>query len=369
MNAGSSQRIRLTLCLAALAAIGVVAWTGLSMKPARAGIARYKVLPPVAEGNLAIFPVVGAVSHDTTMFLTLDEGLRSGEVVVTEAGEGEALIRRRPVPRPRPGGAEVSRLVLVNNSSRPLLLLAGEIITGGKQDRVVGKSRIVPAGGGPVDLSVFCVEPGRWVAKSDRFSIAGAPMAQPSVRGSALARKSQKDVWSEVRESAAAVVGEPADGRGAFEVGGISTTSYATLMGTEEARKRLDSVVVPLQRSYEKVARELERHRAIGVVAAINGEIVWADIFASGSLLEKYWPKLVRSYAAEALTRSPAGRNAELREAESFLEDFAGTRQTVEIEPGVYRHTEAAGEGFHAFELESLLPMNDFTVHISKMAD
>jgi len=34
----------------------------------------------------------------------------------------------------------VNRLVLVNNSKRPLLLLAGEIVTGGKQDRVIGKA-------------------------------------------------------------------------------------------------------------------------------------------------------------------------------------------------------------------------------------
>jgi len=41
--------------------------------------------------------------------------------------------------------AEVNRLVLINNSKHPLLLLAGEIVTGGKQDRVIGKDRIVPA--------------------------------------------------------------------------------------------------------------------------------------------------------------------------------------------------------------------------------
>ena len=59
--------------------------------------------------------------------------------------------------------------VLVNNSKRPLLLLAGEIVTGGKQDRVIAKDRIVPAGGDPVDLSVFCIEPGRWTESSEKF--------------------------------------------------------------------------------------------------------------------------------------------------------------------------------------------------------
>src|SRR5512147_764239 len=89
--------------------------------------------------------------------------VRSGDVIVTEAGRIQPLVRRggRPIPI---GGGEVNRLVLVNNSNRPLLLLAGEIVTGGKQDRVIGKDRIVPAHSDPVDLSVFCVEPGRWTA-------------------------------------------------------------------------------------------------------------------------------------------------------------------------------------------------------------
>src|SRR6202043_1491513 len=116
-------------------------------------------------------------SYDTVEFLTLDEGLRSGDVVVTEAGQARGLIRQRPGEQAMmhpTRDAEVNRLVLVNNSKRPLLLLAGEIVTGGKQDRVIGKDRIVPAESDPVDLSVFCVEPGRWVATSQNFGASEA---------------------------------------------------------------------------------------------------------------------------------------------------------------------------------------------------
>ena len=64
--------------------------------------------------------------------MTLDEGVRSGQVTVTEAGDERGLIRPgQPIP-PRQEGAQVNRLVLYNNSSRPLLLLAGEIVTGGQ---------------------------------------------------------------------------------------------------------------------------------------------------------------------------------------------------------------------------------------------
>src|ERR1700739_4085280 len=121
----------------------------------------YKVLEPIRHGNLTIFPVVAARSYDTQEFLTLDEGLHSGEVIVTESGSVQPLMRRRRTPLPH-DGAQVNQLVLVNNSKRPLILLAGEIVTGGKQDRVIGKDRIVPGESDPIDLGVFCVEPGGW---------------------------------------------------------------------------------------------------------------------------------------------------------------------------------------------------------------
>src|SRR5205807_2327624 len=130
----------------------------------------YKVLAPISHGDLTIYPVVASKVHDTSDFLTLDEGIRSGEVVVTEVGNIHPLIRRRTTVIPPQGsGGVVNRLVLVNNSKHPLILLAGEIVTGGKQDRVVGKDRIVPAESDPVDLSVFCVEHGRWVESSAKF--------------------------------------------------------------------------------------------------------------------------------------------------------------------------------------------------------
>src|SRR6202034_3352843 len=133
-----------------------------------------KVLEPIRNGSLTVFPVVASKSYPTGEFLTLDEGLRSGDVVVTEYGNVRGLVRRRNPPMIQHDNAEVNRLVLVNNSKRPLLLLAGEIVSGGKQDRVIGKDRIVPAESDPVDLSVFCVEPGRWVATSEHFGASEA---------------------------------------------------------------------------------------------------------------------------------------------------------------------------------------------------
>ena len=131
----------------------------------------YKVLKPIESGDLTLFPVVraGGKMPPADQFLTLDEGLKNGEVEVTEAGRVRGLVRSRGGAVLPYRGDQVNTLVLVNNSKRPLLLLAGEIVTGGKQDRVIAKDRIVPAGGDPIDLSVFCIEHGRWTESSEKF--------------------------------------------------------------------------------------------------------------------------------------------------------------------------------------------------------
>lgn len=361
-------------------AAGIVFALCLALQiPLSAGIPsapHYRVLAPITRGNLTIFPVVAPTSFDTRNFITLDEGLRSGEVVVTEAGRVQPLIRRRsiypPLPVPRPGGPQVNQLTLVNNSKHPLLLLAGEIVTGGKQDRIVGKDRIIPADS-DTDLSVFCVEPGRWTEVSKNFAaLSVAQMAAPTVRAQAMAKKDQAAVWGAVRESNDKLaLATPGVAGGALSASAAAelqrTTSYARVMENKEVQRRIETLATPVEHSYENVIHELRTQNAVGVVVAVNGEVVWADLFASTALLEKYWPKLVRSYAAEAITNYVGTKSIDQKEALAFLERMEGTKEIVESEPGVYRHREVTGTDFKLFELASMLPNTGFDVHISKM--
>src|SRR5438552_15284236 len=103
----------------------------------------------------------------------------------------------RPVLIPQTTGASVNQLVLVNRSKRPLLLLAGELVSGGKQDRVIGKDRIVPVGAPPLPLDVFCVEHGRWTGSS-QFA-AAKTIVHPRVRERPAVDQKQTEVWDAVR--------------------------------------------------------------------------------------------------------------------------------------------------------------------------
>jgi hypothetical protein len=368
----------LFLCLLTTLALTVILLAGPTLgQPGQVGL-KYKVLAPISRGNLTIFPVVSDRTYDTHMFLTLDEGVRSGEVVVSEAGNVRPLIRGHGLYMPH-DGAEVNRLVLVNNSDRPLILLAGEIVTGGKQDRVVGKDRIVPPKSDPIDLTVFCVEPGRWVAAKNDFGSFHSQMAQPSVRRSAMADQNQQEVWAEVHSTAQSLAAAASPMAARVMAG---TSSYAGVMANDEVKRRVEAVAAPIEQSYSGLMGDLRERNAVGVVVAVNGQLIWADLFASTSLLEKYWPKLIRSYAAEALTRrfgihpireeeKPGSwrERPDVKDAQAFLENFGARHEDEETEPGVFRRTELTGSGFTAFALTSLLPGTGFDLHVAKMVD
>jgi len=115
--------------------------------------------------------------------------------------------------------------------------------------------------------------------------------------------------------------------------------------------------------------KQLRDQHAVGVVVAVGGRLIWADLFASTALLNKYWPKLVRSYAAEALTTHTSAKPVSLADAQQFLDRTEGTRQMIESEPGVYRQSETIAPNFKLFTLASLLPGTGFELHISKIAD
>ena len=136
------------LVLAVVAALAVIL-PCLGEVPLTSG---YKVLPPIKHGNLTVFPVAAASSHNTQAFLTLDEGLRSGEVVVTEAGNVQPLMRRRARPVTH-DGAQVNQLVLVNNSMRPLILLAG---TASQSQQAVYVQRSAPEHSELCIVTVVC---------------------------------------------------------------------------------------------------------------------------------------------------------------------------------------------------------------------
>jgi hypothetical protein len=329
----------------------------------------WRLLDPVTYENISVFPVVSSYSQDTSPFLTLEEGLVTGEVLVREQGS-EGLARSRdghPVYIPQPTtGASVNQLVLINRSRRPLLLLAGELVSGGKQDRVIGKDRIVPVGAPPLPLDVFCVEHGRWTG-SAQFA-AASTIVHPSVRESVAVDQAQTKVWDSVRNGTNTKAAPSApraqissENLQAAIAGNGRTEAYEKIYVSQAVGVSIDGFVEEVQRRFASATAGLKGERVVGVVVAYGGEVAWSDIFASGDLFDHYWRKLLRSYAVEALTRPTYRAVASRDNASEFLRRLNG-RETQETEPGVYRWREIKEGQLAQIELDALQP-KPMTLH------
>lgn len=356
------------LGLSTLGALAFVwSWPSSSAAPTPNPEGGWRLLEPITYENISVFPVVSRAEHDTSYFITLDEGLSSGEVVVSERGS-DTMVRDRGVSVPQDGGgrASVNQLVLINRSKRPLLLLSGELVSGGKQDRIIGKDRIVPVGAQPLPLDVFCVEHGRW-SNGSQFT-SSKTMVHPSVREQATFKQKQDEVWSAVRAGTTAtpMAKAPAPRVAMGDIAAAMRTeapteSYQKIYASQRVGTSVDSFVEEVQRRFAKETSGLTGERVVGVVVAYGGEVAWSDIFASGHLFEHYWSKLLRSYAVEALARPTLREVASRDDAGSFLRRVNG-REKQETEPGVYTWREISDGRLAQIELEALEP-KPMTLH------
>jgi ARG and Rhodanese-Phosphatase-superfamily-associated Protein domain len=217
---------------------------------------------PISVENLTVFPLRLQRAALTSDALSLDEAMQAGLVTVREVSEGA-----------------VNTLLVSNGGTRPVYAMAGELLVGGKQDRIIGQSLVLPPRATDVAVSVFCVEHGRWNGASTAFQSA-ASMAHPELRKKAFGG-SQAEVWREVAAANARLRTENA------------SDTYRPA-ATKVARD-----TAPL------VARLVEALDGVpgvaGIAVAVNGRIVGVEYFASPRLFSHARQKLLASYAAQAL--------------------------------------------------------------------
>jgi hypothetical protein len=371
--------------------LGLVAYSMESSGPAGNSLqSEWRLAAPVSYENLSLFPILASGGGNAAAYATLDEAILAGEAVVAEQG-GDMLRRSRGgdtrvLQAPAGTGAEVNRLVLVYRGSKPLMLLAGEVVTGGKQDRVIAKDRIVPPGAEPLPLDVFCVERGRWSGPSAQFTAAKL-MAHPSVRERAAVDQNQQEVWAAVRGGSSRVQADAAggaptripDGMPPAVVGGVvggipggaiggmagvvggvisgeaRSESYARIYQSRQVSGAVEGFAEEIGRRFGRATAGLKGEQVVGVVVAYGAEIAWADAFASAALFDRYWTKLLRSYVVEAVARPSTEERPLPADAREFLKPLAG-HETVESEPAVYRWRQVSKARHTEIWLEGLSP-------------
>lgn len=273
---------------------------------------------PVTYRNLSLVPVYDAGAPHSDTYMTLDEGLNARAVRVTEA----------------PSGGDVNRLFVTNAGPKPLYLMAGEVVLGGQQDRCIGKDTVIPPDKRPIPITVYCVEHGRWSGRAEfagsAGTVAGSAIRASAQDGSVVAARTAGERASRLSDSQSKVWDHVAEKNRRFGAAPSTGTYRDVLQGTGgSSGKSMAPYVTALSEALP------DDPPLTGVVVAINGKPLAADVFGEPALFRKLWPKLLKSYAADAAEAARVGAAVKLSTtataAKAFLEGAAtGKSKTVD---------------------------------------
>jgi hypothetical protein len=272
--------------------------------------------PAATQGGLA---VLWLQARDSTggsplEILTLDEG-RAREVLT--------IIERAQ--------ASVPQLIAENRGKAYVLLLAGEILIGGKQNRVLREDLLLPPWSGPRNIAVYCVEQGRWNEGRKDFDSRGS-VVQPSVRSHVLGKAAQSRIWSGVA-TASRELRAPSP-----------TGSYQAVYDKPEVKAHLESATRSLD---SKTAPA-----AVGAAVFVGPSLAGVDCFHSAGLFTREWPKLLRAYALDAYGAAPGWDEAAARaRVEGLLRGAARVEGTLRRSAGAGRLFEFALDKSHGVAL------------------
>ena len=267
---------------------------------------------PLSEQALALLPVYTDTQPTAPRYRTLEQAIAAGEVAITEALQ-----------------ATVPTLQVHNRGDLPVLILDGEEVVGGRQNRVVNTTLLVPSKA-IFPLPVSCVEHGRWHEVRPVFD--AGETAYPRLRSQKIQQVAASyAMHGTPMADQSAVWGEIADGH--RRVGSRSATGA---MRDAYAKRAVD-----LARAEERLA--CPEDGPVGVVAVVGGRAVCADIFDSGDTLRTYWTRLVRSYALEALG-APPGPPA-VDSAKRLLDRPLNARRKAFRSPGLGLDIRISGNG------------------------
>ncbi len=330
----------------------------------------YRVSDPISHNNLSIYFIHGRGQAGPPP-LTLSEALTKGTVAVYETGK-------------------VTELAIENKGTKPVFIQAGDVVRGGKQDRVLTVSLILPAKSGRVPIASYCVEEGRWQKRgkesirqftssanaipSKRAKLAmqlahstqmGRPDAAAIQRSQSISANRLRPLYQQRIDRSATA--NPRVSESGFNPQSVVWESVAStqralsqsLKARVAAPESRSSLVLALDNTHlkqamrrymDKLLPAAEAHDDIlGYVFAINGRVNSADVYPSHSLFEKMWPKLLRASVTEAISEKFPDQKYFSQptpdDVLSFLKSAdAGKRTARAVNNGaqVYTHTSKA---------------------------
>ena len=266
--------------------------------------------------NLTITPLLAA-TPGVADYLTLAEAQERGLASVTEVSES----------------GSVPALLLENTADQAVFLLDGEELTGAKQNRIINLTLLVPAQTA-LEIPVSCVEQGRWSHTTEEFASSEraffskgrarkAEQVSASLRETGDRESDQEEVWDDIECKMACM--------------SVSSDTAAISDAFSHFAGSVDEYVKAFQASDNQV----------GACFVINGKIRGVELFDVSETCGKFMPKLIRSYALDAIEEG----TKKVANAAPSISDFI-----LAVAAAPADSFEALGEG------------NDLRIHSTRIA-
>jgi hypothetical protein len=263
--------------------------------------------------NLRLYPVYAKESFKSTFksigkYMTLQDAIAKSKVKITE----------------KSNSGTVNALTIENISNDTIIVITGDVVKGGKQDRIINSDLLLNPKSGKKDLPVFCVESGRWSSQSYTASAAPAEFKGYYNKGAMSLRKvvekekDQSKVWSKVDEI------------NSSNNTTNSTKTYTAISGSADFNKKLEKYMAFFKTKFSADPN------VIGVVVVSGDKVLGCDMFATHDLFAQQYESLLHSYATEAiLTGKPVTTTATT--VKSYMDKLLSdekTQQTTLKEKG-----------------------------------
>jgi hypothetical protein len=221
--------------------------------------------------NLKIIPVRrrgGGGMPGPSNVVTLGEALKQGLITVTERGSTSF--------------DNVHFLRFNTHSNKSVYIGGGEIIAGGRQDRMIIQDTILAPSSKDQYVPVMCVEEGRWSEKEKKFAY--GDYANEGLRKVLDSTHNQVQIWREVDRQ--------------LQLGKFKNTSLAYMSRYQ------DKKYMTAADEYFRFFRNKFAHSdstIVGFVALSGDEVIGSDIFEGTDLFYHQLEPLLHGYIDEAM--------------------------------------------------------------------
>ncbi|NJL74198.1 MAG: hypothetical protein HC892_03315 [Saprospiraceae bacterium] len=220
------------------------------------------------------------------------------------------IVEKRPFGRFEDTNA-TNALMVENKTQDTVFLMAGDVVEGGNQDRMIAENRTI-APNSIKTIKVFCVERGRWNPRTTaeagdaQRSIAFSGyyhVASSDLRRTMKATNNQQEVWKKVSEITT------------HHQATSDTDTYGALAASEAFNK--------LSKEYLDFfeGKMVSRSNVVGIVAVSGNRILGIDVFGHPNLFRAKYASLLHGYVTEAVTNGSAV-NIQPEQLSSYLTQF-----------------------------------------------